>query len=126
MKKETTKKTKAELLEIIADLERRVEIQATTINGIGNRNIEKQKIIDKLEEENRLLRENAAPEPEEKPDTKEQMEALERIIQIRGDVIRALKDVVAMSCKDHCPHHSMPEACRNCGIKKKMLEIGAL
>ena len=83
MKKETTKKTKAELLEI----------------------------IEKLEEENRLLRENAAPEPEEKPDTKEQMEALKRIIQIRGDVIRALKDVVAMSCKDHCPHHAMEEAC---------------
>ena len=32
----------------------------------------------------------------------------------------ALLDLVEMSCRDHCPHHGAPDACRNCAIHQEL------
>lgn len=48
---------------------------------------------------------------------------LKNALEQKTRAVSLLKEVVAMSCKDHCPHHAMVEACRNCAIKKKMLEL---
>lgn len=34
--------------------------------------------------------------------------------------ITELRDIIKMSCNDHCPHHGNPDACRNCEINKRM------
>jgi len=56
----------------------------------------------------------------------EETEKLKAALDAKTRAVALLKEVVAMSCKDHCPHHAMVEACRNCGIKKKMLELAAI
>ena len=48
---------------------------------------------------------------------------LKNALELKTRAVSLLKEVVEMSCKDHCPHHAMVEACRNCAIKKKMLEL---
>jgi len=34
--------------------------------------------------------------------------------------IAELRDIIKMSCNDHCPHHGNPDSCRNCEINKRM------
>lgn len=55
----------------------------------------------------------------------EETEKLKNALELKTRAVSLLKEVVEMSCKDHCPHHAMVEACRNCAIKKKMLELAA-
>lgn len=38
--------------------------------------------------------------------------------------IAALREIIEISCKDHCPHHQQEESCRNCAIKKRLDGIG--
>ena len=38
--------------------------------------------------------------------------------------IGILLGAIAESCKDHCPHHLNPDACRNCNIRKAVFNAG--
>lgn len=40
------------------------------------------------------------------------------------ETIRELREIIEISCKDHCPHHQQEESCRNCAIKKRLDGIG--
>ncbi|MBE6363419.1 MAG: hypothetical protein E7054_07160 [Lentisphaerae bacterium] len=37
--------------------------------------------------------------------------------------IAALREIIDLSCKDHCPHRGKVEACKNCTIYLKLQEI---
>ena len=37
--------------------------------------------------------------------------------------IAALREIIDLSCKDHCPHRGKAEACKNCTIYLKLQEI---
>jgi chromosome segregation ATPase len=44
-------------------------------------------------------------------------------IELKGK-IGILLGAIAESCKDHCPHHLNPDACKNCSIKKAVFNAG--
>ncbi|MBQ9502871.1 MAG: hypothetical protein IJU70_11990 [Lentisphaeria bacterium] len=36
----------------------------------------------------------------------------------------ALREIVELSCQDHCPHRGNEDACRNCTIGKRLAALG--
>lgn len=97
-----TRKTKDELIAIVGDLEQKLAAAVS----------EKQILEgDLLEARNDLqqLQENADP--------------IERKDCHCGETIAKLREIVALSCKDHCPHRGNMQACKNCTIYVRLQKL---
>lgn len=42
------------------------------------------------------------------------------------DVVAALREIISMSCEDHCPHHRDALACKNCAIHQKLTALNLI
>ena len=94
-----TRKTKDELIAIVGDLEQKLAAAVSDKQVIEG---------DLLEARNdlRQLQENA-----ERKDCR------------CSETIAVLREIIDLSCKDHCPHRGKAEACKNCTIFLKLQDI---
>ena len=94
-----TRKTKDELIAIVGDLEQKLAAAVSDKQVIEG---------DLLEARNdlRQLQENAA--------------SIERKDCRCSETIAVLREIIDLSCKDHCPHRGKIEACKNCTIHLKL------
>ena len=97
-----TRKTKDELIAIVGDLEQKLAAAVSDKQIIEG---------DLLEARNdlRQLQENADP--------------IERKDCRCSETIAVLREIIDLSCKDHCPHRGKAEACKNCTIYLKLQDI---
>ena len=127
MEENLSKKSKAELVELAQSL----DVKVADLQG---KNSELQKLlaaaIETAEEKTKLLNAaTAAADEREKmlEDAKANAvvvtgstPALEALLAKAKGAIAELREIISLSCKDHCPHHQKPGACVNCGIKKRL------
>jgi len=127
MEENIAKKSKAELVELVQNLDAKVA-------NLQGKNSELQKLlaaaIETAEEKTKLLNAaTAAADEREKmlEDAKanaavvtDSTPALEALLAKAKGAIAELRKIISLSCKDHCPHHQKPGACVNCGIKKRL------
>jgi regulator of replication initiation timing len=101
------KKSKAELIAMVEDLTTRLD---------GNKTI----VVNLQAENDELKKKLAAAEATVITNS---TKALTAEIAAERKANSALRELVTLSCKDHCPHHLQQEACRNCSIHRKLSEI---
>ena len=121
MEENLSKKSKAELVELVQTLDAKVaEITAQLQSA--------QKEKEDLRQ--RLVAAAAAAETQEKmleaaknnaaTVITDSTPALQALLAKAKGAIAELREIISLSCKDHCPHHQKPGACVNCGIKKRL------
>ena len=116
------KKSKAELIALVEDLTTRLD---------GNKTI-----VVNLQAENDELKKKlaAATAAAEKSDKKlkaasstvitDSTKALTAEVAAERKSNAALREIIEMSCQDHCPHHRNEGACQNCEIRKRLNAVG--
>lgn len=97
MSESLTKKTKAELIEMVEALTARLE--ACSMPGATTASAA---LTD-------AATDCAGPAEDVRPAT---------------DRETALREIVELSCQDHCPHRGNEDACRNCTIGRRLAALG--
>lgn len=114
-------KKKSELIELVQQLEQEKSCAVASMEETVK---EKDAVIAKLE---KTLAESAetiaalkkAADGNDAPAEKGTAKASQELVKLR-ERNAALLGLVEDSCKDHCPHHQRPDACRNCAIKQRL------
>ena len=108
------KKSKAELVAMVEDLTEQISGNKTVVVGVQAKNDELKKTVAALQKKLDSSKTTVVTDS---------TKALNAEIAAARKSNAALREIIELSCKDHCPHHQQQEACKNCVIRQKLAEI---
>jgi len=111
------KKSKAELIAMVEDLTTRLDGNKTIVVNLQAENDELKKKLAAAENPDKTLK---AAEATVITDSTKALTA-EVAAERKSNV--ALREIIELSCQDHCPHHRNEGACHNCEIRKRLNAI---